>query len=199
MRGFVYADRRLVFVVNDRRDPPERGQPNPLEILIRDPRDGLRVVDVDTGSAVEAERTGEGYVVKDRLPPAWYRLYAVLAPDESCADLPPLEPGPAVLDLSAVPDKAKGAVALSWRLSLQDWMGCDVQWYELERTPAGSGTPVLERIHARPLEGWGGLVTSYTDRAAKPGEACRYRIRTVTPLRRAGLWSEAVAVTAATP
>ena len=197
IQAYSYRNRPVVFVVNDLRTAREKsakletdGLPNRIDILIRDHRDRVRVLNIDTGTAAETVRRDDGWHVIDTLEPAWYRLYAVLGPGEQWPGPGPLPPGPPVDGLEAAWDAGAEAVRLSWRLPFRDWVGCDVARYRIYRGEDGQQPDLLAEIEGRILTGPGGVVTSYLDLQTKAGSRCTYQVATVTPLRRSGPRSE---------
>lgn len=192
MRGYVHEGLRMLFVVNDRREPAGEGRPNEVTVSIADGAEGLRVIDIDTGREVEARRTDAGWEFGDTIPAAWYRIYAVVPGGEDYDGPAPLPPGPDVENLRA--SRADGGVRLRWDLTFEDWVGCDLARYRIYRAAAGGDEKLLADIPGRIFEGPGGVVREYVDEDAEEGERHFYRVQTVTPLRRRGPLSERVGV-----
>lgn len=193
MQGYVYRGHPVLFVVNDKRgrsdansSSEDKGLPNPVDILVRDTSDGLRVLDLDTGQDAKILRKDDGWHILDTLEPAWYKMYAVLKKGENWEGPAPLPPGPEVKNLSAARDADGGAVRLTWQLPIEDWVGCDVARYRVYRAEGEQEPTLLADIPGRIFTGPGGLVNSYVDTTAERGKAYAYRVCTVTPLRREG-------------
>jgi len=198
LRGFSYRGRPIVFAVNDLRreeDFPgilaDKGLPNEVDLLIRDRRPRLRVIDLDSGEDVAAVRQEDGWHVRETIEPAWYRMFVVLGEGETWTGPPPLPPAAAVQEFAAAREAA-GGVRLSWKLPFEDWVGCDVARYRVFRADGGASPALLADIQGRILTGAGGLVTSWLDSAAVAGTRCEYQIQAVTPLRRPGPMSDRV-------
>ena len=104
----------------------------------------------------------------------------------------PLSDGPEVRELRVERQPKTGAISLTWKLPFQDWVGCDIARYLVYRSEDGGPQKLLADIPGRICTGAGGVVTSYTDESARPGQT--YTIRTVTPLRREGPVSDEVEV-----
>jgi hypothetical protein len=192
--SYVYKGHPMLFVVNDKREPYDKGRPNEVEILVRDRSDGLRVIEIDSGDDMTLARHKEGWTFRDTVPPSWYRIYAVVKPGQAYQGPPPLGPGPAVLAFAARRDPAEGAVVLNWKLPFEDWVGCDVQWYRIFRGEAGAESKLIEEIYGRVPEDAGGVVTEYRDRTAEAGKTYTYRVQIITPLRREGPLSDPATV-----
>ena len=188
--SYEYKGQPVVMVVNDLRRPAGApgtvenvGVDNSVEIVIRDATPGLRAVNIDTGKEMPLVRRGEGYVLSDTVPGAWYRLYAVLKPSQTWDGPGPLKPAPALKTLAAAakPD----GVQLTWTLPFDDWVGCDVAGYRVHRDDGG-GIRLLADIPGRILSGPGGVVTSYLDATAAPGRQYTYQVQAVSPVRTLG-------------
>ncbi len=190
-RPYVHEKQPVLFVVNDRRDEAGTGLANEVTCVVRDKTAGLRVIDVDTGQDVALRPDPEGYRFSDTVGPAWYKLYAAIPPGKKWTGPGPLPAGPDVMKLTA----ARGAdgVRLTWKLPFDDWAGCDVQRYRIHRAEADGVFRQIAEVAGRVMDGGGGIVTEYLDTAA-PAKRCRYRVQTVTPLRRPGALSQPATV-----
>jgi|GEM_PF-3493436 len=202
MQGYTYKDIPMLFVVNDlrayegeNRKLETKGLANDVDILIRDQRESLRVINIDTGKEVKLDRRSDGWHISDTLEPAWYRIYAVLSGDQSWSGsggTGPLPAAPAVQNLK-VARHAQG-MRLSWRLPIDDWVGCDVQWYKVFRGGQGEQPTLLKQIYGRILNGPGGVVTEFIDETAKRDGRYTYQVQAISPLRRPGPISAVVGV-----
>jgi len=200
MQGYTYRDLPALFVVNDLRKAPEGsrvaslGVPNKVDILVRDKREDVRVLNIDTGANARLERREDGWHIMDTIGPAWYRIYAVLGKGETWPGPGPLSAGPEIRELRAERQPKKGAVRLTWKLPFEDWVGCDIARYLIYRSEDGAELKLLADISGRIVTGGGGVINSYLDESARPGHTYTYAIRTVTPLRREGPMSEEVKI-----
>jgi hypothetical protein len=166
-----------------------KGVPADIEVFIRDGAAGLSVVDIDTGQPLKLEACPDGQKFKDSIPGAWYKIYAVVKPGQAYQGPPPLKPAPAIAQLAAA--RGAGGSKLEWKADVQDWVGCDVQWFRVYRGEGSAEPKLLKEIYGRIPEGAGGLVTNFVDETAKAGTAYTYRIQAVSPLRVAGPLSDA--------
>jgi hypothetical protein len=183
----------MLFVVNDRRNPPSRGQPALITVTLNDDRDKLMVVDIATGEELSLQRKGDHWQFTDTIDPAWYRIYAAVPDERAYAGPGPLPAGPKLLDVRAS-RAAEGGVQLRWKLPFDDWVGCDVARYRIYRGPAEGRMQLLDEIDGRIVEGGGGVVDRYHDLSAETGRTYVYALQTVSPLRRAGPMSRPVPV-----
>ena len=194
MGGFEHHDARLAFLVNDKRKSSEGatgseriGVDNEVELFIRDQREGLRGLDVESGEELKLAKTDGGWKLSVLVPAAWYRLVAVLEPGKTWKGPGPL---PAAPEIKALAVKREGpGVKLAWELPFADWVGCDVERYELQRAAGAAEFQTLTMLDGRIMQGPGGVSTSFKDETAKPGTAWAYRLRAISPLRTSGPWS----------
>jgi len=193
VQGYQDGENRLIFAVNDKRKysrhrvMEDQGVANPVEFLIRDDRKDLQAIDIDTGQTFGLESAENGWLLKDTLPAAWYRLY-LITPKGTKSPYTPLPAGPTVTDLHAHWNP-HGHVELSWKLPDEEWVGSDLQTYRIFRSE-GKDPGISWEISARPLQGAGGILTRYLDESAKTGKTYRYQVQAVTALRRHGTMSK---------
>ncbi len=203
MQGFAYKGIPVVMIVNDKREfdgasyrkVEDKALPNQVDLLIRDKAADLTVRNIETGETLDAVRKADGWHVADTIEPAWYRLYAVLKNGQTWPGPARAPAAPAIQDLKAAPAEDKG-VQLTWRVDVEDWVGCDLQWVRIYRGEEGAAPVLLAEIYGRPVSGPGGLVTAYTDRTSETGKRYTYRVQGVSPLLRPGAMSEAAGATA---
>lgn len=169
-----------------------KGVPAEIEVVVRDSAAGLRVLDIDTGQTMKLEPCPEGQKFKDSIQGAWYKIYAVVKPGQAYQGPPPLKPAPAIAQLTAA--RVGGGVKLDWKTDVQDWVGCDVQWYRVYRGDGAGEPKLLKEIYGRIPEGAGGLVCTFVDETAQAGAPYSYKVQAVSPLRLAGPLSDAAAV-----
>ncbi|MCZ7645320.1 MAG: hypothetical protein M5U26_08550 [Planctomycetota bacterium] len=189
--SYEYGGAKLAFLVNDLRQGQGEdgavehlGVDNEVELRVRDERDGLKALDLDTGEELKFAKAEGGWKLVTTVPAAWYKLIAILGPGESWKGAGPLPAAPAVTALEAAREGA--GVKLSWKLPFDDWVGCDVERYELLRGEAGAEPAKLVEIDGRNMTGPGGVVTEYLDATAKAGTVYVYQLRALSPLRTAG-------------
>jgi len=200
MQGYEYRGQPMLLVVNDKRGPSDaekpdqedQGRDNEAEFVIREAGQIARVLDIDTGEEMKIARAEDGWRFCDVVPAAWYKIYAVVRKGQKFQGPGPLASAPAIEALKAERDAKTGAVVLSWKSPVDDWVGCDVQWYRIYRGQGEAETEFLAQIDGRITTGPGGLITQYTDASARAGAAYVYRIQAITPLRRLGPLSEKV-------
>ncbi|GMV81258.1 MAG: hypothetical protein AMXMBFR7_24420 [Planctomycetota bacterium] len=197
--AFDYRGVQIAFVVNDLRKsngeaggPESLGVDNDLELLIRDEREGLRARDIESGEELALAKSSDGWRVKLNVPAAWYRLIAILGPNEQWTGPKPLAQGPELLEPTATREAT--GVKLAWKLPFADWMGCDIERYEVLRAEGDAEPVALAVIPGRIMTGPGGVVTEYLDTTAHAGQAYSYRLRTLTPLRQKGALTNVIRV-----
>ena len=189
VQGYEDGENRLVFTVNDKRTYlrhkvlEDQGVENEVEFLIKDDRKDLQAIDIDTGRIFQLQSSEKGWVLKDTLPAAWYRIY-LITPKGTKSPYPILPEGPAISNLQTKRTN-QGHVQLSWTLPDDNWVGAGLQTYRIFRSD-GKDPGKMWEISARPLRGGGGILTQYVDESAEAEQSYRYQIQAITALRRDG-------------
>ena len=182
MMPYEYKGQPVLFAVNDKRQPYNKGVPNKVTFLVRDKSEGLKIIDIESGKEMKLTSTPDGQTFTDTLGPAFYGLYAVLKKGEAWKGPGPQPKGPAILNVKAARDAKAGGVRVSWGLPFKDWVGCDVARYRVYRSEGSAAPAQIADIHGRIYRGGGGVVTSFVPAASRRTECrsappCRCRCR----------------------